>query len=113
MQEIALPMPKPSAQVQPFVDAIGVELTVSFLLAYGGAELYLADDPKGRSSHEIMLGYDAAKALAASAHLLPRRVPLANVWLARMLKWQGHSHSSIARKLRKSDVSVRRWLQHG
>ena len=36
------PMPQPTAQVQPCVDVLGVELTMRFLLQFGGAELYLA-----------------------------------------------------------------------
>ena len=88
-------------------------MAVQFLLAYGGAELYLADDPKGRSSHEKMLGYDAAKALAAVVHLLPKRMPRARAWLARMMNWQGLSTAQIARTLRTTDVSVRKWLKDG
>lgn len=111
MNELARPMPCPTAQVAPYVDALGAETAVIFLLTYGGAELYISDDPKGRSSHESLLGYDKAKALASVAHRLPKRVPLAKQWLARMLSWQGHSTSLIARSLRASDVSVRKWLK--
>lgn len=111
MYELARPMPRPTAQVAPYVEALGAELAVQFLLAYGGAELYLADDPKGRASHERLLGYDKAKALAANPALLQRRIPLAKRWLATMLQWQGHSTAQIARTLRVTDVSVRRWLK--
>ena len=110
MPSLARPMPRPTAQVAPFVEALGAETVVAFLLAYGGAELYMGNDPKGRSSHDAMLGYDKARALAAIAHRLPRRVPLAKQWLARMLNCQGQSTSGIARTLRSSDVAVRRWL---
>ena len=117
MNQLTRPMPRPTAQVEPFVDALGAELAVRFLIFYGGAELYVSDDPKGRSSHEAFLGYDAAKALAAEAHRLPKRIPLAHVWLARMLArildWQGKSTASIARTLRVTDVSVRVWLNGG
>ena len=111
MNELARPMPRPTAQVAPYVDALGAETAVIFLLTYGGAELYISDDPKGRSSHESLLGYDKAKALAAVTHRLPRRVPLAKQWLARMMNWQGHSTALIARTLRASDVAVRNWLK--
>ena len=33
--------PRPTAQVAPFVDALGMDGAVTFLLAFGGAELYL------------------------------------------------------------------------
>jgi hypothetical protein len=34
--QISRPMPKPTAQVKPYVDILGVDLTVDFLLAFGG-----------------------------------------------------------------------------
>lgn len=111
MHELARSMPRPTAQVVPYVAALGADTAVTFLLTYGGAELYISDDPKGRSSHETLLGYDKAKALAAVAHQLPKRVPLAKKWLAQMLHWQGHSTGQIARTMRSSDVSVRKWLK--
>ena len=40
-------MPRPTAQVAPSVEALGADLAVTFRLAYGGAELYIANDPKG------------------------------------------------------------------
>ena len=108
----ARPMPKPPAQVVPYIEVLGADLTVTFLLAFGGAELYLADDPKGRSKLEALVGNDRARAMAEQAHRMQRRVPLAKPWTARMLAWQGHSTAEIARRLHVSDVSVRNWLQH-
>ena len=106
----ARPMPRTTAQVAPYVECLGAELTVRFLLAYGGAELYLADDPTGRAAHVQLIGEEKAKALAAMSHRLQKWVPLGKRWLAAMLHWQGHSAAHIARTLRVSDVSVRRWL---
>ena len=106
-------MPQPTAQVARYVEALGADMAVRFLLAYGGAELYIANDPKGASSHERLIGYDAAKRLAAVAHRLPRRVPLAKRWLVGMLAWQGQSTAEIARTLRITDVTARRFLRDG
>ncbi len=108
--ELARPMPRPTAQVARYVEVLGAELAVTFLMTCGGAELSLADDPQGRASHAALVGYDKAKALAAQPRL-QKRVPLAKRWLAAMLQWQGHSTAAIARLLRVSDVSVRRWLK--
>ena len=110
MNQVSRPMPKPTAQVAPYVQALGSETAVRFLLAYGGAELYIAADPKGRSSHESFLGQDKARALAGVVHLLQKRVPLAKRWLVQMLVWQGHSIADAARKVRATDVTVSRWL---
>ena len=109
---VARPMPRPTAQVQPYVDVLGVDLTMKFLLQFGGAELYLAADPKGRSAVVALLGYHMAKELAARPSLtMQRRIPLAKRWLAAMLDWQGHSTAHIARTLRVTDASVRKWLK--
>jgi hypothetical protein len=110
----ARPMPKPTAQVAPFFDVLGAELTVQFLLQFGGAELYLSADPKGRSAVEALIGPDKVKALADSrSRAMQKRIPLAKPWLAAMLHWQGHSTAHIARTLRTTDVTVRSWLKGG
>lgn len=104
-------MPRPPAQVEPFFEALGAELTVEFLLRFGGGEIYVARDPKGASEWHRFVGDDAAARLAAVADRLPRRVPLANRWLAKMLAWQGHPQGVIARCLRMTDVAVRTALR--
>jgi hypothetical protein len=110
----ARPMPNPTAQVAPYVEALGLELAVEFLLQFGGAELHFAADPRGTGAVEKLVGADKAKALAESRNqALQKRVPLAKRWLARMLHWQGHSTAQIARTLRATDVSVRGWLKDG
>ena len=107
---LSTPMPRPTAQVAPSVEAMGAETTVAFLLAFGGVELFTAGDPTQRAAHVQLIGQDKAKALAAVAHRLPRRVPLAKQWLAEMLRWQGLSTAQTARTLRVSDITVRRWF---
>lgn len=108
----ALPMPRPTAHVCPYVDCLGPQLAVRFLLSFGGAELYLASDPKGRSAAEAVVGPDGVARMADHPLIGQRvRVPLARQWLARMLHWQGHSTAEIARTIRASDVSVRRWIK--
>jgi DNA-binding NtrC family response regulator len=106
----ARPFPKPPAQLQPYVDILGPELTVELLLCFGGAELYIPADPKGRGWLERLVGTDKAKELARAAHLLQRRIPLGNAWVAACLHHQGWSITAIARKLRVTDVTVRRHL---
>lgn len=104
-------MPKATAQVAVYVEVLGAEVAMTFLLAFGGAELYLAQNPKGQSQVEAVIGFENARALAAQDHRMQRRVPLAKKWLAQMMNWQGHSTAHIARTLRVSDVYVRRILQ--
>ena len=113
MSEVARPRPKPTAQVEPFVEALGYDEAVTFLMHFGGAELYLAKTPKGRGEAEALFGAEAVAKLAAHGGITQRRVPLANPWLARVYAWRGHSTASIARTLRASDVTVRRWIKEG
>lgn len=110
---LSRPIPRATAQVAPYVTALGPELAVQFLLAYGGAELYIRKNPSEDTEYSEVIGVDGAKALAKAAEdaWMPRRVPLAKGWLIAMLDWQGHSIPDIARKLRISDVSVRRTLK--
>ena len=110
----ARPFPRPAAQVEPYCEVLGPDLTVTFLLQFGGAELHLGKDPKGRSAVEQVVGADHARALATSTHrAMQKRVPLAKRWLAQVLSWRGHSIAQIARILRTTDVSVGKWLKGG
>lgn len=106
----AHPHPKPPAQVTAYVDALGLELTVRFLLRFGGAELYIPDNPQGRSQLANLIGVDNVRALAEHTHLMQRRVPLANAWIAAFLSWQGMPISETARTIRATDVTVRGYL---
>jgi len=107
----ARPFPRPPAQIAPYVEILGPELTVQFLLSFGGAELYIPQNPKGRSRLEALIGCHKVKALANSDHLLQRRVPLANPWVAACLHYQGIATNEIARKLRITDITVRKYLK--
>ena len=103
--------PKPTAQIEPFHRVLGPELTITFLLQFGGAPLTLSDNPQGRSALEHLVGADRARELAATCgHLTKKRVPLAKRWLAQAMKVQGHSNAQIARIIRATDVSVSGWL---
>ncbi|MGB3409145.1 MAG: helix-turn-helix domain-containing protein [Jannaschia sp.] len=98
------------ANITPYVEVLGIELAVTFLLHFGGAELYISEDPKGRSELEALVGTHNARALGQQVHLLRRRVPLAKPWIAAVLRISGASTAQIARRLHVTDVTVRRWL---
>ncbi len=112
MNEVGRPMPRPTAQVEPYFEVLGADLTVKFLLQFGGAQASFANEPKGHGLVEVLIGPDKVAALATSQHpALQKRVPVANRWLAEMLAWQGYSNAAIARRLRTTDVTVRNWLK--
>ena len=78
MTALARPFPKAPAQVQPFADVLGSELTLTFLLTFGGSELYFAKNPRGCGKVEALVGVDLATALAARAETdrrMQRRIP--------------------------------------
>lgn len=105
------PSIRPTAQVAPYVEALGVDMAVEFLLSFGGAEIYLAVSPKSRSRVAELVGKEKARKLAAMSDRLQRRVPLANQWIAKVLKSKGLSNADIARRMRTTDVTVRSWLK--
>jgi hypothetical protein len=104
-------MPRPTAQVQPYVDAMGTEKAMEFILHFGGAELWIPKTLRGDTEFESLIGPEAAQALAERSERLQKRVPLAKAWLVAMMDWQGVPASQIARRLRISDISVRRMLK--
>lgn len=103
-----IPVP---ANLDVYVRVLGEELAIAFLTEFGGAELYLARTPQGRSRLVRLVGREKATALAEAADRLPRRVPLGKRWLAQIYRRQGLSVAEIARRLRASDVAVRGWLK--
>ena len=110
MNEIARPMPKPTAQADPYFRVLGADLTVQSCLQYSGANLYLHKHSSGRNEAEPLAGADNVAALANSTNRsLQCRVPLAKQWLANVLHWKRHSVAQIARIFRVSEVCVRLW----
>jgi len=112
--EIARALPRPPARDVPCVEALDADLAVLHLLENGGAEIFLSADPQGRSRLETMVGPDRARALAIHpAMQMKQRVPLASSWLVCMMHWQGLSTAEIARRVRVSGPTVRRWVKDG
>lgn len=99
----------PPPQLAPFVDVLGVDGAVSFLLQFGGADLYIARNPQSRGRLTQAIGVEATKALAEM--VLPRRIPTGKPWIARVMHARGLPVAEIARTLHVTDVSVRSWLR--
>jgi len=104
-------LPRPPAHVTPYVDALGHDLAVEFLLRFGGSRLYWAQDPKGRSEAEALVGAEKLRALSAFRPREVTRVPTARPWLAHALKRRGLPVNQIARMLHVSDVAVSKYLR--
>lgn len=99
------------AHVQPYVDALGEDLALTFLLHFGGADLYIPSRPTGRSELVDVVGMAGAEALYQVRDRLQFRVPVAKPWIARVLHQRGLPKSKIARKMHVTVTSVTRYLQ--
>jgi hypothetical protein len=99
------------AEVQPFVKALGMEVTAKLLLRLGGAAIQVGLKPRKDSRIVKAIGMDSAIALGALfAEASIKRLPLANRFLARFLRSRGRSVGAIAAALRVADVTVRSYL---
>jgi len=102
---------KVPAQIEPYVRVLGVDGAVEFLLSFGGAELYIPRNAKGKSMVARKFGMEKAQALAEACEFMPRRVPTAKPWVARQLYKKNLSVAEIARRLHVTDVTVRSYLK--
>lgn len=92
----SVPPPQPPAQVAPFVQVLGLEGAIRFILAFGGAELVIARNPRDNNQLVAMFGREAVEALA-NLTTLPRRIPLAKGWLAAHFHAEGAYRPDLAR----------------
>lgn len=101
------------AHIKPFVDVLGLDDAIQFLLKYGGGYAYFSAVPGSESEIAQVIGVERCTALAKAlgAHQGTIRVPLAKPFIARVLSSRGQGPTAIARQLHVSDVSVRRWLE--
>lgn len=106
--------PRPPAHVIGYVEILGTDLAIEFLLAFGGAELALARNPRQGRLVDVV-GVEMAARLAARAddYHLPRRIPTAKVWIARVWASRDLSVAEIARRLHTTDVTIRKYLAEG
>ncbi|MEM7642970.1 MAG: helix-turn-helix domain-containing protein [Pseudomonadota bacterium] len=109
-EELASGISVPS-QLADFVEILGIAGTVQFLLHFGGTEVYLPPHPSGRSRLERLIGADAIRALSARSAALSVDVPLANTWIAAVLTANGATTRQVARHLRVTERTARRWRQ--
>lgn len=103
-------LPRTPIQVKAYVDVLGHDGAIEFLLRFGGADIYLSRNPTSRSQVVEAIGREQAIALAAHPELQDGPVPLAKPWIAKVWYAQGLSKSEIARKMHVSRVTARRFL---
>jgi hypothetical protein len=99
------------AHISAFVEVLGVDGAVDFLLQFGGGYSYFSADPDPASPVAAAIGVDKATALAGRLGTGTVRIPTAKPFIARVLSGRRMGTSAIARRLHMSDVAVRRWLK--
>ena len=111
-RNIVKALPRPPAYLAPYVEVLGGDLAIEFLLAFGGADMTFPNDAERAKDGAAarMVGGKRLVALADRLCATRARVPLGDRWLAAALQAKGFSIAEIARRVRKSDVTVRSWL---
>jgi DNA-binding transcriptional regulator YiaG len=105
--------PRPPAHIEPYVSVLGTQGALSFLLTFGGGEVYLTSNPKRRARLVELIGPEKAAELSDAIPRLKVRVPTAKPWIAACMKAEGLPTAEIARRLHTADNTVRRWLSAG
>lgn len=100
------------AHLAIFVDTLGEEDAVAFLLAFGGGRLNIGAQLQVNNPIVQELGLEVAQKLAAVSDRLPADIPLGKKWIAQVLRSKGLSIAKIARKLHQTEATVRRHLSH-
>ncbi len=101
------------ANVSRFIDVLGEDLTLDFLLKFGGTPVYLAITPRPNSPVVECVGYDKASKLGRSLGPGAVQIPTAKPWMAVKLKEKGFTGIAIARLLHTDSRTIRRWLNGG
>lgn len=97
--------------LQSYIDALGEELALIFIMRFGGSPVYLPASENTQSDVHAVVGAAGIKALAkifGPGQI--GRVPIAREWTIRQLKARDWSTLAIARELRVTDETVRRIL---
>jgi hypothetical protein len=102
--------PRHPAHLDPYIEVLGHELAVTFLIAMGGCRARFPSDPGGRSYAEALIGPEALRELSRRMPSEIREIPFPRSWLIRALHAEGMTHGQICRALKTSDRNVRETL---
>lgn len=106
-------LPRPPAHIEPYVDVLGHEVAICFLLSFVESALYFAKSAGGRSEAEALLGKTKLDALSDRLGAkLTVRIPMGNPWIIATLHARGLPANEIARTVRVSIPTVYKWLKH-
>lgn len=101
------------ANIEPYVEALGVDDAMRLFLSVGGSDIYLPRRSSPRSQAARTVGPDRVDKLAKVIGYGYIKVPLAKRWMAEVMKSQGVSTAEIARTIRTEVATVRKWFPSG
>lgn len=104
-------MTRVPAQLEPYIDVLGLDLGIEFLLKFGGSYVHLSANPQGRSEVEALVGQELTAALARRVGSGSVRVHTGKPFIAQHFRAMGWTTNAIARHLHVTDVTVRTWLK--
>ena len=103
--------PRHPAHLDAYIEVLGPELAIRFLIEFGGAPMYFPNDPAGRSAAEQMIGAQRLRNLGARMMAQKTEIPMPRNWLIRALHAEGRSVSQISRILKTTSSNVKRSLR--
>lgn len=89
----------------------GPAVAVSFLIMFGGSQLYFPNNPGGRSAAEALIGADRLRALGQRMRDHKAEVPMPRSWLIRALHAEGLNVRQICRTLKTTSRNVQATLR--
>lgn len=104
------------AEIALYVEELGHVLAIELFLTMGGAYCYFAVEPAPGSEISRVIGAEGVSRIGRRLKASDRpganrvRVPLAKAWVARYLFAEGWTIADIARRVRVSDVTVKKYL---
>lgn len=108
---VAVPGAPVPAHLRVYVDVLGVDLAVEFLLKLGGGVSYFAESPQARSPIAAVVGIEKAKELAKELGPGALRIPTGKPFIAKYYRDMGWKVVAIARLLHVTDSTVRNMLR--
>lgn len=100
------------AHVQPFVDVLGAEDAVRFLLAFGGTGMYLPAQRAHNSAAVDLIGAEQTVALGKRLGGGNHKIPTAKRWIAQYLRFEQRlSIAEICRQLHMTEPTVRGYVE--
>lgn len=92
-------VPKVPAQVQPYVDALGVEMTLLLFEKFSGTSIYIPRRPSERNALAAVIGEENIAKLTTIGSSSHFEVPMVKRWRALCYHEKGLNGTQIARKL--------------